>query len=205
MARQQVFYIHGGSAYSKYEDFLQELKTKTLRDLPGQEVLKKWPSTLREDLGEGYEVFMPSMPNSQNAKYQEWKIWFERHFEYFKDDIVLVGWSQGAYFLVKYLLDNELPVKIKALILLAAPFDMAELEGEDGGDFRFDINRVGDLELVTANIFILHSTDDPIVPFQAAENYKMALSKARLVTFTDKNHFLVESLPELLDLITEVT
>lgn len=204
MSKQQVFYIHGGSAYSNYDDFLEVLRTRTIRDLPGAETLKKWTATLVEDLGEEYEVFMPSMPNSQNAKYQEWKIWFERYFEYLKDDIILLGWSQGAYFLVKYLLENDLPFKVKALVLLAGPFDNEGLVGEDGGDFAFANTKVGELARKTDNIFILHSEDDPIVPFSAAQKYKMALPGAKLVTFTDKNHFLVEKFPELLDIITEI-
>jgi len=204
MTKQQVFYIHGGSAYSNYEDFLTVLKTKTIRDLPGNETLKKWTSTLGEDLGSEYEVFMPSMPNSQNAKYQEWKIWFERHFEYLKDDIILLGWSQGAFFFVKYLIENELPITVKALILLAGPFETSGLQGEDGGDFGFDTSRVGELEQKIDRIFILHSEDDSIVPYEHALQYKTALPKARLVTFSDRNHFLVERFPELLDIITEM-
>lgn len=205
MAKQQVFYIHGGSAYSNYKDFLAVLKTKTIRDLPGTPILKKWTDTLIRDLGSKYEVFMPSMPNSQNAKYEEWKIWFERHFEYLKDEIILLGWSQGAFFFVKYLIENDLPVKIKALVLLAGPFETKGLGGEDGGDFGFDTSRVGELEQKIEQIFILHSEDDPIVPYEHALQYKMSLPKTRLVTFTDKNHFLVEQLPELLDIIAEMT
>ncbi len=196
--KQQVLYVHGGTAYSRYEDFLEHLRTKELRNLPGIETLKKWPSTFRDDLGDSYEVFMPAMPNSQNAKYGEWKIWFERYFEYLHDEVILVGWSQGGYFLAKYLTENELPVTIKALFLLAAPFEKTDFEGEDGGDFAFNTERVGELAKKVGKIVIFHSKDDFLVPYEHALKYKSALSEAELVTFEDKNHFLIEQFPELL-------
>lgn len=200
-SKQQVFYIHGGSAYSNYEAFLEALKQRNIRDLPNSEPVKKWSNTLREDLGDKYEVFMPTMPNSQNAKYLEWKIWFERYFEYLRDEVILLGWSQGGYFLVKYLLENESPFKIKALFLVATPFENEDFMGEDGGDFAFDVSIVGNLTKKVEKIVIFHSKDDFVVPYQHALKYKEALPQAELVTFEDKNHFLIPEFPELLSKI----
>lgn len=202
--KQQVFYIHGGTAFSRYEDFLNHLRTKEIRDLPWNEPLKKWTNTFREDLGEDFEVFMPVMPNSQNAKYEEWKIWFERYFEYLRDDVIVVGWSQGGYFLAKYLVENETPFSIKALFLVAAPFKNADFGGEDGGDFAFDTSRVGDLTKKVAKIYLFHSKDDFLVPYEHAIAYKNVLPEAELVTFEDKNHFLIEEFPELIGRIQHV-
>lgn len=205
MDKQQVFYIHGGSAYSNYEAFLQHLQTATLRDVPTTTPLKKWTGSFREDLGVAYEVFMPAMPNSQNAKYQEWKIWFERYVPHLRDGVILVGWSLGGFFLTKYLLENTLPVSIKALFLVAAPFEPDEFDGEDGGDFMFDSSRVGELATKVPQITILHSKDDFIVPYTHALKYQAALPEATLLTFEDKNHFLVETFPELLQHIKQVS
>lgn len=202
--KKQVFYIHGASSYSNYEAFLNDLKTKTLRELPGEPQFNKWPSTLAKELGDEFEVFAPTMPNKQNAKYNEWKIWFERHLEFLQDDVVLVGWSQGGYFLSKYLIENDFPVAIKALFLLAAPFKHGDFVGEDGGDFGFDTERAGELSEKAENIFVLHSKDDFVVSYEHALLYKEKLPAAELVTFEDKNHFLVEKLPELIEKIKSV-
>ena len=201
MNKQQVFYIHGGSSFSDYGVFLEDLKTKTIRNLPGSEPLKMWTGTFREDLGEGYEVFMPAMPNSQNAKYEEWKIWFERHFEYLRDGVILVGWSQGGYFLSKYLIENETPFETRALFLVASPFEAGDFGGEDGGDFAFDTIRVGELANKAPKIYLFHSKDDPIVPYEHSLKFKEALPEAELIIFEDKNHFLVETFHELLEMI----
>lgn len=200
--KQQVFYIHGGSAYSDYDAFLDSLRSDIPRDLPNLPKMKKWSETLREDLGEGFEVFTPRMPNSQNAKYIEWKLWFERHFEYLDQDVILVGWSLGAYFFVKYLLEEDpLPFSVKALVLLAGPFEADDFGGEDGGDFEFDTDDVPELAEKVSKIIFMHSKDDPVVPFRHMEKYQEALPQAEYVVFEDKNHFLVPDLPELIQKI----
>lgn len=201
MQKQQVFYIHGGNAYSKYEDFLQYLRTGTVRGLPGEEGFEIWTKSLSEDIGEEFEVFSPQMPNKQNAKYEEWKIWFERHFEYLRDEIIFVGWSLGGYFLTKYLVENRPPFTIKALFLVAVPFEADDFGGEDGGDFMFDTSQVGELAKKADNIVIMHSKDDFCVPYEHALKYQAGLPDAELVTFEDKNHFLIEEFPELVEKI----
>lgn len=205
MNKQQVLYIHGGSAFSQYDNFLSHLQTKTIRDLPGETELKKWSSTLRDRLGDEYEVFMPSMPNSQNSKYEEWKIWFERHFEYLQGEVILMGWSQGGYFLEKYLTENTVPFTVKALYLLAAPFFAADFNGEDGGDFAFDTSRVGELAQKVKKIYILHSEDDFVVPYEHGLKLSKALPQAEFISFTDKNHFLIEEFPELVEIIKKLS
>ncbi len=200
--KKQVFYIHGGSAYSNYEAFLNDLKNEPIRDLPGAQPFSKWSDILPKELAD-YDLFKPSMPNSKNAKYQEWKIWFERYIAHLRDGLVLVGWSQGGYFLTKYLIDNPAPVEIKALFLIAAPFQPDDFGGEDGGDFAFDTSRVGELSKKAENIYIFHSKDDFVVPYEHAERFKRALPSAELVTFDDKNHFLIPEFPELIEKIKE--
>ncbi len=201
---RQVFFIHGGSAYSSYDAFLAHLRTAEPRYPDGQRPVR-WSDGLRAELGEAYEVFAPQMPNKENAKYEEWKIWFERHFQFLHDDVVLVGWSQGGYFFAKYLTENETPFTIKALLLVGAPFEPDEFGGEDGGDFSFDTTKLPQLAERTAIIHLLHSEDDFVVPYAHAEKYKAALPLAMLHTFTDRNHFLQPEFPELVELLRSLT
>jgi predicted alpha/beta hydrolase family esterase len=201
--KQQVFYIHGGGSYSRDEDYVYDLKNEPLRSPSNEAERNRWDKHLRISLGETFEVFTPKMPNSSNAVYRDWSIWFERHFEYLRDDVILVGWSLGASFLARYLTENEVPFAVKAVLLLAGPFDRFVCEGtrEDGGDFYPDPEKVKDLQSIAEKIYILHSKDDFVVPYEHALKYKEALPEAELITFEDKNHFLVEELPELAGLI----
>lgn len=200
MAKKQIFYIHGGSSYSEYEAFLKDLREEPVRDLPGSLPFQKWSDSLKEQLSE-YDVFKPSMPNSKNAKYEEWKIWFERYIPHLRDGLILVGWSQGGYFLTKYLIENPAPVAIEALFLVAAPFEADDFGGEDGGDFSFDTSKVGELAAKVNKIYLFHSKDDFVVPYEHVLKYQTALPEAELVPFEDKNHFLIPEFPELLQKI----
>lgn len=199
--KKQILYIHGGDAYTEYNSFIQVLKTRILRDLPSSEKNKIWTETLREDFGESFEIFSPTMPNKQNAKYEEWKIWLERYFPYFKDDIVLIGWSLGGMFLLKYLAEEVFPVKIKSFYCLASPsgwFDTKNLNGEDGGDFRFSKENLKKIEGKIDKINLWHSEDDFVVPFSELKALKAELPNAKIKTFFNKNHFLIEKFPEII-------
>jgi hypothetical protein len=202
--KKQVIVIHGGSAFSKRTDFLKQLREGTIRNPYGAKP-KRWSGELRDVLGSEYEVFTPQMPNAENADYEEWSIWFERHFQYLRDDVILVGWSLGGMFLVKYLTENELPFIPKGLILLAAPCGVYDDDsGDDCGTFQFSPESASALSGKVENIQIWHSTDDFVVPYQHALEFKKYLPEAKLVTFTERNHFLQEEFLELVEAIEEV-
>lgn len=202
--KQQVVFIHGGDSFSKKEDLLAHLQKTPIRNLPGKQTSAHFTQTLAEDLGEVYEVFMPGMPNKQNADYKEWSIWFERHFEYLQGDVILVGWSLGGMFLAKYLSEHEVPFAIGKLLLLAAPCGRYESpDGNDCGNFQFEVTEVAKLAKRAKKVFILHSEDDFVVPIEAAFQYQAAIPNAELRLFKDKNHFLSADFPELLSILTE--
>lgn len=200
--KKQVVFIHGGEAYSDYENYLKHLRTVEIDPFKGRSV--RWYHQLPELFGDGWEVIKPAMPNSGNAKYQEWKIWFERHFDFIADEVTLIGHSQGAIFLIKYLLENNTPFKIKTLCLAAGVVDVSERFNdalEDGGDFNYDLALLLTLEAKAETILILHSKDDFVVPFEQGEKLAAALPNAEFMVFEDKNHFLIEDFPELIDKI----
>jgi predicted alpha/beta hydrolase family esterase len=204
MEKKQVFYIHGGESYTDYNQFLKRLETKDIWDLPSAESHKKWTNTFAADLGDEYEVFMPVMPNKNNAKYNEWKIWFEKHFEYLRNDVIFSGCSLGAMFLVRYLIEHDLPMKAKAIILMACPVQEDGFADDDSGSFRFENNDLPKLGEKADQIIIMHSKDDFLVPYHHAEIIHGAIDNSELVTFEDKNHFLVEELPELVERIRAI-
>ena len=207
MEKQQVFYIHGGESFENHDDFLERLKTASLWHLPSQSEFgngKKWTSTLAEDLGEEYEVIMPPMPNKQNAKYIEWKIWFERHFEFLHDGVILIGCSLGAMFLAKYFSEGNTPFKPKAVILMAGAYALPRFPDKDCKDFLVATDKVSVITEKAEKVVIMHSKDDFCVPYEHGVALSKAIPEAELITFEDKNHFLVEELPELLELLEQI-
>lgn len=199
--KKQVFYIYGGNAFTEYSAFIEYISTKDIWELPSVEQRGKWTGTLAEDLGSEYEVFMPVMPNKQNAKYEEWKIWFERHFEHLRDDVILMGCSLGAMFLTRYFIENTTPFRVKSLVLMATVVSDPDYYDEDCGDFVFSLEDVGVIQSKVEKVVLMHSKDDFLVPYEHVLKLKQQLPEAELITFEDKNHFLVEELPELVELI----
>lgn len=196
---QQIISIHGGTTFYKYEDYLRYLKEKPLRlnRMTGQ---KLWKDTLQEDLGADYQVITPTMPNSTNARYEEWVIWFGRIAEGVDDNCILIGHSLGAVFLPKYLSENTFPKKIKATILIAAPYD--DESDEDLTDFKITGSLERFVDQAGATIFY-HGTDD-IVPLRELELYKKAIPQAETYISSAPDHFMRKSFPELIERIKQL-
>lgn len=202
--KQQIIHIHGGEAFSSYELYLERLRTMEIEDPLGLAAPRKsWSKSMGETLGDAFEVYRPSMPSHNNAKYEEWKLWFERYFEFLRDGVIIIGHSQGGEFLYRYLSENTMPVVVKRLITVGASAYKDDFGGEDGGDFHFKPDLVKDISKIIKDIHIFHSKDDDIVPFSHAEKLHELLPTAKLHIFEDRGHFLQETFPELISLIKE--
>jgi len=105
--KKQIVIIHGAESFKTYEDYLFSLRNEEI-SLENLKLHKRWRDTLALELGDGYEVLTPRMPNSTDARYKEWKIWFDKITEFIDDEVVLVGHSMGGIFLAKYLSENIL-------------------------------------------------------------------------------------------------
>lgn len=192
LMKRQVVVIHGGNAYDTYAEYLSTLKSKdiTLQKLHSV----GWKENLSKDLGPQFDVLTPKMPNPQNAKYEEWKIWFKKLIPLFTDDVILIGHSLGGIFLAKYLSENKIPLHIVATYLIAAPYNTPEIHP------LADFNITSTFEKFTkqaGKVTLYHSKDDVVVPYENATRYTHDLPNASLKTFIDRGHFNGEHLPEL--------
>jgi predicted alpha/beta hydrolase family esterase len=192
--KKQIVIIHGGTTFDTYEEYIEYLKSS---ELTLEKINRKdWKDTISLSLPD-FEIIYPKMPNSKNARYQEWKIWFEKLFSLLNDEVVLVGHSLGGIFLAKYLAGNTFPKKIRSLHLVAAPYD-TEIIKDSLADFALD-RTVEKLGTVTDKIFLYQSRDDTAVAYRDVEKYKRDIPSATLVFFEDRGHFTQESFPELVE------
>lgn len=198
--KKQVVVIHGGRTFKIYRQYLQSLKTRKV-DKDTFKAHGDWRSSLGKKLGKGWEVFAPRMPNGNNAIYAEWKIWFERMNSFSHHNVILIGHSLGGIFLVKYLAENICRKKVKALILVAAPF--SECTDEPLGKFVLP-KSLRKLSNQVNHIYIVHSKDDPVVSFSETAKYKKALPQATIFSFNHKQHFNKETFPEMVTLIKKI-
>ncbi|HYE23125.1 MAG TPA: alpha/beta hydrolase [Candidatus Paceibacterota bacterium] len=201
MDKRQVVVIHGGETFDTYNQYLEALRSWEYD--PMRPDYKDWKKRLPETLGETFDVLRPSMPSKYNAKYEEWKIWFEKIVPYLRDGVVLVGHSLGGLFLAKYLSENDVPVRISSTYLVAAPY-----AATDSITTLADFALPNSLEKFSAQggrIHLYHSTDDTVVPYSELSRYQAALPHARASVFADRAHFNQEEFPELVaEIMTNV-
>ena len=192
--------VHGGMTFKNKKDYLYFLKT---REISIEEKIKWSNEYFKKKLGKDFKIIKPRMPLQDNAKYEEWKIHFERHFPQLRNNIILIGLSLGGIFLAKYLSENKFPKKILSTYLICPPFDNT-LKGEDlvgGFKLKSDLSL---LEKNSKNLYLMFSKDDDVVPISHAEKYRKKLKNANIITFESKNgHFKISKFPEIIKMIKE--
>ncbi len=193
---KQIVVINGGTCYDSYQEYLESMKSLKV-DVSAFKPKIDWKNRLQEVLGNDFDVFLPLMPNKNNANYEEWKIWFEKIYSFLDNNVILLGHSLGGIFLVKYLSENKFTVVIKKLLLVALPFD----SGPGGSIGNFKLGK--DFKLLkdqVKDVSIYFSRDDKVVPFSHAQKYKEILPEAKIVVFEDRGHFSkTTEFPELVD------
>jgi len=199
--KTQIITIHGGETFGSYEAYISWLESFKLDfDMMG---MKGWKDTLGEKLGNDFEVLNLRMPNSMNAKYLEWKIWFEKFIPYFNESAIFIGHSLGGIFLAKYFSENDYPKgikSIKAIFMLAAPY--GPINDQDNlADFILskDLNGLDRLAAYGDKVHLYYSKNDTVVPFSDLARYQKRLPEAKVRIFEDKGHFRIAELPELID------
>ena len=164
---------------------------------------KRWRKTLEKDLS-NYQVIKPEMPNKEMACYKIRKLRFEKHFPYLTgEEIILVWHSLWAMFLLKYLSENKFPKRINQLHFVSAAIDDKGLPEWDNylWDFECKIENIKTIQDQCDKIWIWHSKDDPVVPFNHSERLAKELPNANYMIFEDRQHFNQEHFPELIETI----
>ena len=174
--RRQVLFIQGGGAgvHAGWDNRLVD--------------------SLRRELGPGYVVRYPAMPDEAEPRYTAWREAIEREFADLDDGAVLVGHSVGGTVLVHVLADGAPPFRPAAICLVAAPFI------GDGGWSSEEIEARPDLAMQLPDgvpILIYQGENDDTVPPEHAELYARAVARARLNRLPGRDHQLNDSLAEL--------
>ena len=189
--------VHGGMTFKSEKDYLLYLENKEVSTVSSP----YWEADLEKKLGSKFEIIRPSMPLSENAKYRDWKIIFEKYIPLLRKDYILIGSSLGGIFLAKYLSENKLLKKALSVYIVCAPFD-GDLPTEDlVGGFRLKSN-LSMLEENCKNLYVMFSDDDDVVPVSHAEKYREKLKKAEILIYKDRmGHFSAPKFQEIINLI----
>ena len=197
--KNQVIFIRGGENFDSKEEFYNYLRN---RKYDPYKKKRSWRDWLAWGLSEDFDAFVPDMPNKQWADYEAWKIWFEKVFPYINKDksikLIMVGNSPGSTFLVKYLSESRFPKRVDQLHLVSPAFDDEGLIGEKLGNFKFNPANIRNIEEQVDHIFLYHSVDDDMVPFEHSQKFLKYFKKINFMKFEDRGHFKQPAFMEIL-------
>jgi predicted alpha/beta hydrolase family esterase len=147
----------------------------------------------------GFEVFMPEMPEPYEPDYKKWSEEFEKLP--LQHDTVLVGHSAGGGFLVRWLSENKSKV---GKVVLVAPWIDPNHQWAPKMFNGLVIDPTLPERTESTNIFI--SMDDEQEELDTFEILKEKLPGLQVKKFTDKGHFILRDMhtiefPELLEVL----
>lgn len=147
----------------------------------------KLVESLEGELGAGYSIHYPRMPNEDDPRYTAWKAAIVEECKFLNDGAILVGHSLGGAFLLHVLAEQRFTFRPSALILIAVPFIGADGWPNDDIEARTDL-----AERLPARlpVFLYHGSEDQIVPFAHARLYAQVFPQAILRAVPHRDHQL---------------
>jgi len=196
----KIFYIHGGTTHSTQEKFYKYLENKTVELEKSAPI---WTDHLDENFP-NHQIIRISMPNKANADYKAWEIIFKKYLSYINPEDILIGFSLGATFLLKFLSRNNLPTSPKQLVLVAGPIDSEGSPEELCNGFESQTTELDSktLQSQSHNMHLFYATDDQIVPIIQMHKIQAHLPHAQFTELQNRGgHFITSDFPELVNLI----
>jgi predicted alpha/beta hydrolase family esterase len=164
----------------------------------GARVHDDWDATmvddLRGELGEGYEVRYPRMPEEADPSYARWSTAVGHELAVVDDEAVVVGHSVGATILVNFLAEVAPPRRLGAIVLIAAPF--VGTGGWPGEEFELP-RELGARLQRGVPVHLFHGLDDETAPPDHIDLYASAIPQAQLHRLPHRDHQLNNDLSEV--------
>ena len=163
-----------------------------------------WIPWLKMKLNEiNIECIIPNLPTPENQTYESWSK-ITKNLVINNDDII-VAWSTGAIFSVRYLYENN--IKVKKLILISGFNNyIGNVPFVDNINKNFFMENIKCAKNVTDKIICVKSDNDPFISQQALNNFAEELN-AKTINILSGGHFNsnagYDKFPELLSQIKE--
>ena len=174
--KKQVLFIQGGGAGAH------------------DEWDNKLVDSLRRELGSGYDVRYPRMPNEADPSYTVWKAALAEEIACLDDGAIVIGHSIGGTILINALAEAPPKRKLAGVFFIAAPFVGA------GGWPSDDIRPTADLGArlpPKTLIYLYHGSKDDTAPFAHVDLYERAIPGAIVHRLRDRDHQLNDDLAEV--------
>ncbi len=164
----------------------------------GRNVHAEWDlelvESLRRELGPGYVVRYPLMPNEADPRSATWKLALEKEFAALRNGAIVIGHSVGGTVLINALTESAPTASLAAIVLIAAPFI-----GEDGWtseDLQPQSGLAERLPLAVP-VFLYHGENDDTVPVAHVELYARAIPGAHVRRLAGRDHQFNNDLSEV--------
>lgn len=171
----------------------------------GKDVHDQWDNklvdSLRRELGRGYDVRYPLMPNEDDPQAAAWGAAIEHEITALQSGAIVVGHSIGGTILINVLADRAPAVALGAIVLLAAPF--IGLGGWESDDIK-PRSYFGARMPAGVPVFLYHGDKDTIAPFAHMALYAAAIPQARVRRLSNRDHQLNNDLSEVASDIQEL-
>lgn len=164
---------------------------------------KNFHPWLAQELRErGFEVVAPNLPllTTEELNVPAMVEEMKAQIGYLKNDDILLGHSLGAFIILQYLEAIEMTETPRAVVMVAAPWKVSRPELRR----LFLVDLDADVLMWKAREFVVvHSKDDPMVPFEHGQRLAETF-KAKFVPTDGDGHFMAEKYPVLVETIEEL-
>ena len=154
--------------------------------------------SLKRELGDGYEVRYPRMPDEDDPNYGRWSAAIWNEMTALDDGAVLAGHSVGGTILINALAERPPERGLSAIVLIAAPF-----VGEGGwptGEFE-PASGLGASLPPGVPVHVFHGLRDETAPPSHAGLYALAIPQAQVHQLSGRDHQLNNDLSEVAETI----
>ncbi|MEU8180735.1 alpha/beta fold hydrolase [Micromonospora sp. NPDC049044] len=181
---RQVLFIQGGGAgaHDEWDDKLVD--------------------SLRRELGDGYEIRYPRMPDEDDPTYDRWSATVWRQLAALAGGAVVVGHSVGATILVNALAERPPERELSAIVLIAAPF--VGPGGWPADEFELPPD-LGARLPPGVPVHVFHGLRDGTAAPSHADLYAGVIPHARLHLLPGRDHQLDDDLSEVARVIEDVS
>jgi pimeloyl-ACP methyl ester carboxylesterase len=158
----------------------------------------KLVDSLTRELGDGFDLRYPRMPDEDNPGHATWGPAILQEIAALDDGAVVVGHSVGGTLLIRAIAEHPPERRLSAIVLLAAPFV------GDGGWPDDDFETPSDLGTRLPDgvpVHLFHGLADDEVPPVHADLYARVIPQAQVHHLPGRDHQLGNDLAEVATVI----
>ncbi|AOM80013.1 alpha/beta hydrolase [Pedobacter steynii] len=156
---------------------------------------------LRAELGEGFNIIYPPIPDADNPSYESWDGVLMAGLKELSGKVILLGHSLGASVILKHFSREPVPDNVIGMILFGAPYwkdqnwDVSEYVIED--DFLGNLSKLD-------NVHFYYSTADEVIPKHHFETYQKLMPQAHYRLLSGMDHSYHKAIPNMIQDIRDL-